>query len=66
LLYGGFDLGKDGFLSGKGVGSLKCGDVVKCSCEDFYSCGCRSVVCLVFWVLWISNIPPACVVVVVV
>jgi len=64
LLYGGFDLGKDGLLSQEGIGSLKCGDVMKCSGEDFYSCGCRNIVCLVFWVLWISDIPPACVVVV--
>jgi len=64
LLYGGFDLGKDGLLSCKGIGSLKCGDVMKCSSEDFYSCGCRSIMYLVFWVLRICDIPPACVVVV--
>jgi len=64
LLYSSFNLGKDRFLSRKGVGCLKCGNVMKCSCKDFYSCGCRNVVCLVFWVVWISDIPPACVVVV--
>jgi len=64
LLYGSFDLGKDGLLSREGIGSLKCGDVMKCSGEDFYSCGCRNIVCLVFWMLRICDIPPAYVVVV--